>query len=489
MTGDREAKSVSEPIIDLWIGTNQVASVQFNAGRVISFTYTDQWTKEGFELSPALDFSGKVPASAASAYLENLFPEGDVFESFVESLGVSKSNHYALIRAMGKETSGSLMLLPEGEKPEKINPGIRIIQGEEFARRVAKSDDFPIAVWDGRIRLSVAGLQSKMNVIYAGNGNLIGLPEGSSSSTHILKFEKRNQNHLVLNEKLMLDAARRLGIPVCNAEILTVQDKRLLLVERFDRKVDVAKKVPAQARKPNPDVRPEEELRALEIHYSLSTIDIPAVQRLHFIDGCQALGLKPSLKYERNLGDEKDVRDIREGVSFYDLGEISKLCIDAAKDRESILKWSIFNLAVGNYDAHGKNISFSVSDRGLQLAPFYDLVSIESLGSKFKNTFSMAYGENFGEAPFSWGDLMHFAKDICVSEKDLFEQTTEVLRNLPSAIELSISGLTDLRQDEIEFAKFLVETCTRRSEELLKMLPQKSLKAGAKRKPPISQPK
>lgn len=470
------------------MGSNHVASMEFAAGRVAAFTYTPQWIEKGFELSPALDFSGKVPIAAASAYLENLFPEGDVFESFVESLGVSKSNHYALIRAMGKETSGSLFFLPAGETPERIDPGIRIIQAEEFARRVAKSDDFPITVWDGRIRLSVAGLQSKMNIIYAEKGNLIGLAEGSSSSTHILKFEKRNQNHLVLNEKLMLDAARRLGIPVCNADILTVQGKRLLLVERFDRKVDFEKKIPAQARQPNPDVKPEEELRALDIHYALSTIEIPLVQRLHFIDGCQALGLRPALKYERNLGDEKDVKDIREGVSFYDLGELSGLCLDSAKDRESILKWGIFNLAAGNYDAHGKNISFSVSDHGLQLAPFYDLVSIESLGSKFKNTFSMAYGDNFGEAPVSWGDLMHFAKDICVSEKDLFEQTTEVLRNLPSAIEQSISCLTDLRQDEIKFAKFLVETCTRRSEELLKMLPQKSLKAGVKRKKAMSEP-
>lgn len=471
------------------MGTDHVASIEFSAGRVAAFTYTPQWIEKGFELSPALDFSGKVPVSAASAYLENLFPEGDVFESFVESLGVSKSNHYALIRAMGKETSGSLILLPKGEKPEKINPGIRIIQGEEFARRVAKSDDFPIAVWDGRIRLSVAGLQSKMNIIYAERGNLIGLPEGSSSSTHILKFEKRNQNHLVLNEKLMLDTARRLGMPVCNADILTVQGKRLLLVERFDRKVNFAKNITAQAKQPNPDVKPEEELHALDIHYALSTIEIPLVQRLHFIDGCQALGLRPALKYERNLGDEKDVKDIREGVAFYDLGELSGLCVDAAKDRESILKWGIFNLAVGNYDAHGKNFSFSVSDRGLQLAPFYDLVSIEALGSKFKNTFSMAYGDNFGETAFTWSDLCHFAKDICVSEEDLFVQATELLRNLPSAIDQSISCLKDLREDEIKFTKFLVETCTSRAEDLAKTLPQKSLKADLKRKPSIIQPK
>ena len=36
---------------------------------------------------------------------------------------------------------------------------------------------------------------------------------------------------------------------------------------------------------------------------------------------------------------------------------------------------AIFNLVIGNADAHGKNFSFVLDDRGPRLAPFYDLLS------------------------------------------------------------------------------------------------------------------
>lgn len=40
--------------------------------------------------------------------------------------------------------------------------------------------------------------------------------------------------------------------------------------------------------------------------------------------------------------------------------------------------WVLFNLLTGNADAHLKNLSFHVDATGIQLAPFYDLVSTES---------------------------------------------------------------------------------------------------------------
>jgi serine/threonine-protein kinase HipA len=38
----------------------------------------------------------------------------------------------------------------------------------------------------------------------------------------------------------------------------------------------------------------------------------------------------------------------------------------------------VFNVLVGNSDAHLKNLSFMVSHEGVQLAPFYDLLSVAS---------------------------------------------------------------------------------------------------------------
>ena len=46
--------------------------------------------------------------------------------------------------------------------------------------------------------------------------------------------------------------------------------------------------------------------------------------------------------------------------------------------RSRLFGWLVFNVLVGNSDAHLKNLSFLVSDEGVQLAPFYDLLSVAS---------------------------------------------------------------------------------------------------------------
>lgn len=453
----------NERTVELWLDGKHVATVEFLSGKVSQWSYTDEWIKNGFELSPALDFSTEVKASSAEAYLENLFPEGEVFDSLVEIIGVSKGNHFSILKSLGKETSGCLMFLSPGEKPDLIEPSIRIIGADEFERRVAKSDDLPVTFWDGRVRLSVAGLQRKINVVYAKQGEIIGLPEGSYSSTHIIKFEKNSQENLVLNEKLTLETARRLGIPVCNTEILSIADRRLLLVERFDRSVSEENKVAVKTKMPIAGVKPEEELRVLESNYSHGVMDLPSVKRVHIIDGCQALGLRSELKYERHLGDGAEVRHSRLGVSFEDLGALSALCVDPKAARISILRWGIFNLAVGNFDAHGKNISFTLSEKGLDLAPFYDLVSIESLGGKFKDTFAMGYGDNFGETPFEWGDLCKFAVDLRVEESDLISNALDILTSLPGALKMSLSSLPPTTDKENTFITKLRHVCESRS--------------------------
>lgn len=42
----------------------------------------------------------------------------------------------------------------------------------------------------------------------------------------------------------------------------------------------------------------------------------------------------------------------------------------------------MFNILVGNSDAHLKNLSFMVSHEGVQLAPFYDLLSVATYDTR-----------------------------------------------------------------------------------------------------------
>ena len=90
------------------------------------------------------------------------------------------------------------------------------------------------------------------------------------------------------------------------------------------------------------------------------------VQRLHQEDLCQALGVSHKLKYERDQGPTfAHVYACTEAVSQH-----------LPEDLERLVKWLIFNVIVGNCDAHAKNLSYLRGANGdWRLTPHYDLVS------------------------------------------------------------------------------------------------------------------
>ena len=71
---------------------------------------------------------------------------------------------------------------------------------------------------------------------------------------------------------------------------------------------------------------------------------------------------------------------MRDGVSFPRLLNVKT--IDTVITNLKITQWMLFNLATLNYDSHGKNISFFVTPKGLELTPFYDLVNIEAIAQE-----------------------------------------------------------------------------------------------------------
>jgi serine/threonine-protein kinase HipA len=133
------------------------------------------------------------------------------------------------------------------------------------------------------------------------------------------------------------------------------------------------------------------------------------VHRLHVVDGCQALDLPVSYKYERNFGSGRDVRHIRDGVSFARLFSVVDYTVQKAVTRLALVRWALFNYLIGNADAHGKNVSFFCRPDGLALAPFYDLVSVVPYEG-LDHELAMAYGDEFqlpDVSPFAWADFAH----------------------------------------------------------------------------------
>lgn len=334
-----------------------------------SFRYDEGWVQaEGaYSISPHIRMLGQ-PASSGTVrrLLENLLPEGRALDIVATTFQVAKNNLYGLLRQLGQETAGALSFL--AETPQFRPTTRREITHAELKQRIEQRADVPFAVWDGRVRMSIAGHQDKLSV-YIDDARMY-LVEGELASTHILKPEPADNRlpMLVANEHYCMSLGKRLGLPVAPVSILRVPEP-VLVVERFDR------------------VR-----------------DIERVHRLHIVDGCQALNVPVAYKYERNFGSGRDVRNIRDGVSFERLFSIAEYAVEKAVTRIGLLRWAMLQYLIGNCDAHGKNISFFRRPAGLSLAPCYDLVSVvqyDGLGHEL----AMAYGDAFelnNVLPYDW---------------------------------------------------------------------------------------
>lgn len=363
--------------LSVFDGPARVGAVDFESlEESFSFTYHDTWrtAEHSYSISPHILMNGPSPASSTMRrFLENLLPEGRALDIVATTHQVSKNNIYALIRELGHETSGALSFLPEDSTPADQPTTRREIRRDELQQRISDRAQIPFAVWDGRVRLSIAGYQDKL-AIYEEDGRMY-LVEGKLASTHILKPEPADNRlpMLVANEHFSMSLATRLKLPVAPVSILRVPDP-VLVVERFDR-----------------------------------TLAPGGVRRLHIVDVCQALNFPVSYKYERNFGSGRDVRSIRDGVSFARLFSVVEHTVLKAATSVALLRWALFQFLIGNADAHGKNVSFFCRPEGLALAPYYDLVSVAQYNG-LDHELAMAYGDEFqleAVRPYDWAEFAH----------------------------------------------------------------------------------
>lgn len=373
--------------LDVFIGTNtKIGRLVLPVGTEteFSFIYEDEWKHTGFPISPHIPFDDQASPRSIENYLRNLLPEGEAFEEMVQNTPISKSNTFGLIRKLGAETSGALSFRVPGSEPQETS--FRAVPDDELIGRLERNL-VPLVYWDGKVRLSVAGVQSKLNLLK--RGDEWGFGEGKLSSNYILKFESGEVPCIAVNEFFCMTLAKLAGLDVANVELTRIGKTRTLVIERFDRAYIEARDV---------------------------------VQRKHVIDGCQATDLPPGYKYERQNGDEGDGVYMRDGVSFPRLLNVKT--IDTVTTDLKLTQWMLFNLVTLNYDAHGKNISFCVIPKGLELAPFYDLVNIEAIaqeGAK-RNSRSGKLSAHEGRA---FSIPQYFAMSIGDWESEDFQNPTK----------------------------------------------------------------
>lgn len=376
--------------LDIYAGSAHVARLGLDriADRYhLQYTQAWQHSADGYALSPHLPWGQAADTHAIRRFLENLLPEGRALDVASVHSNIQKNNIFGLIRYLGRETTGGLTFLPAGQTSRSLTPTAREITPDELQERITRRNQVPFTVWDSKVRMSVAGFQDKL-LVHQHLGRWY-LAVGALSSTHILKPEPVNADleHMVANEHFCMQLLARISLQryrqshVAQVDILRVPSP-VLSIQRFDRRATHHTQ-PVQVLAP--DGVPTGQTLAMDVQ-----------QRLHIIDGCQAADLSVAAKYERNLGNGKDVGHIRDGASFEKIFAVRAHLETPAVGLQRLVLWVASTLLLGNSDAHGKNISFHVGRAGLNVAQLYDLVSVMQYDpAKLEHSLAMAFGDVF----------------------------------------------------------------------------------------------
>ena len=263
-------------------------------------------------------------------FLDGLLPEGQSRLAVAKGFDVLASDSYALIRAIGRDCAGAVVIQPADDPAPPAPSTLRAepLDESDIEALVANLLTAPLGVGK-RVRISLAGGLEKLLLTRMPDGSW-GRPVDGTPSTHILKPEIPRFPGTVENEAFCMRVARHLGLPVATVETTTVGSRKLLVVERYDRVVHAD----------------------------------GTVERIHQEDFCQATSTLPDNKYEEDGG--PSLRRIAALIQT----------VAAADALDDLLRAVTMNALIGNGDAHGKNLSLLHQPAGaLTLAPLYDLLS------------------------------------------------------------------------------------------------------------------
>jgi serine/threonine-protein kinase HipA len=298
------------------------------------FAYDADWLADS--KAPALSFSLPKQAepfkrSAVQAFFGGILPEEGQRTAIARALGVSADNEFRLLEYLGGEVAGALTLLPEGETPASPSDAApKLLDDDALVQLLDHLPLRPMLAGEDGLRLSLAGAQSKLPVLLI--DGQIALPAPGQPTSHILKPPISRFEGTTENEYFCMSLASAIGMDVAPVEMRSVADRSFLLVTRYDRAVGTDS----------------------------------SVTRLHQEDFAQALGVPSHRKYASEGG-----------PIFPDcFALLRRAATRPARDILKLLDAAIFNLIIGNADAHAKNFSLLHSSGGaIMLAPLYDLLS------------------------------------------------------------------------------------------------------------------
>lgn len=342
------ARTRYEPL-NVFLNSRLVGQLRRETSGAITFRYDQSWLQWEFALPVSVSLplrKQEYGGAPVLAVFDNLLPDHlGLRRQIAARTRANGTDAYSLLAAIGHDCVGALQFLPP-----TVNPGpAGAVDGDPISRSNVATilnnlATTPLGVTeDESFRISIAGAQEKTALLYR-EGQWY-KPRGTTATTHILKPSIGtlpngiDLTHSVENEYFCLKLVAALGMEAAKPHIETFGKKRVLIVERFDRRWTA-------------DGR---------------------LLRLPQEDCCQALSVSTARKYQADGG--PGIEQILELLRGSD---------DPLADQRSFLKANIAFWLIGATDGHAKNFSLFLRPGGrFRLTPLYDVISAQpSVDSK-----------------------------------------------------------------------------------------------------------
>lgn len=307
-------------------------------GGRLSFEYDDDYRTDAGHtpLSVSMPTSVRSHADASiNPWLWGLLPDNPlVLERWSRQFHTAVRPLSLLSTPVGRDCAGAVRFAATDEARHVLGASgsVTWLTQADVADRLRELREDNTA-WLGREftgQFSLAGAQAKTALLF--EEGRWGEPTGAAATSHILKPAVAGLDDHDLNEHLCLDAAGRAGLVVARTHVERFADESAVVVDRYDRRVRDGQ-----------------------------------LTRVHQEDVCQALGLHPDYKYQRDGGPgAADVVNLLRNV----------MAPLAAEDAV----WTFFDALIWNWliagtDAHAKNYSLLLAGGDVRLAPLYDIAS------------------------------------------------------------------------------------------------------------------
>lgn len=354
--------------LNVLINNRMVGRLSKEANGAVNFQYDQSW----LDWSPAFAISLSLPLRETAysgeqvvAVFDNLLPDNpNVRRRVAERMGAQGTDYFSLLEAIGRDCVGAMQFIPDGLPADAATS----VKGEpvsdaEIEAILASLASAPLGMdKEQEFRISIAGAQEKTALLWH-EGKWM-RPIGTTPTTHMLKpqlgeiptaFGPIDMASSVDNEHYCLKLMEACGLDVAKTEIVTFGERRVLIVERFDRRW-----------------RNDQHLL-----------------RLPQEDCCQALGIPSAQKYQNNGG-----------PSIADILTLLQRSDKPHKDQMDFFKSQILFWLIGATDGHGKNFSIFLKPEGrYALTPIYDVLTAQPAFDKRqipnnKYKLAMSAGKN-----------------------------------------------------------------------------------------------